>query len=127
SDDPLIGIEASKDRDFAPFRQTGFELKLVRISDSFVLNLQTERNIAFVLQIRGHDLAETFGRRARDWRFRRQKRDCYDKGNTAFHLQQSAAKNKQRDVEINNQSGDIDERVDERRGGGPGAESQPTQ
>jgi hypothetical protein len=37
--------------------------KPVRIGDALILNLKTQKKIAFALQIRRHDLAETFRHR----------------------------------------------------------------
>src|ERR1700745_644028 len=59
----FVWIETFKDGDFRPIAQSQFGLDLVRIGNPFVLNLETQREITFRLEVWRGDLVQPFGGR----------------------------------------------------------------
>ena len=59
-ENPLVRLKPAEHRYLSPFRQPQFGLQLIRIGNPLVLNLQTQGEIAFWLQIGRHDLTQTF-------------------------------------------------------------------
>src|SRR5215471_1600263 len=62
TEDPFVGLKSTKHRHFAPIGQAQFTLKLIRIRNAFVLDLEAERKITLRFQIGSHDLAQSFCR-----------------------------------------------------------------
>ena len=85
-ENPFVRLKPTKYRDLAPGRQPHLGLQLVRIGDALILNLETQREIAFLLQIRRDDLAKAFGRGVRERRRCCQKYDGQAKASGTFHL-----------------------------------------
>ena len=60
-ENPIVGLKPAEYRHFRPFRYAKLSLQFIRISNSFVLNLQADRQIARALKIGRNDLAQAFG------------------------------------------------------------------
>lgn len=57
AEDPFVRLEPAKHGYLSPIRQTEFGLQLVRVGNPFILNLETQRQLSFRLQVGRHDLA----------------------------------------------------------------------
>src|SRR5262244_2652037 len=57
AEDPFIRLKSPKHSHLSPSRQTKLGLQLIRIRNPLVLDLKTQREVSFRLQIRRDDLA----------------------------------------------------------------------
>jgi hypothetical protein len=72
-------------------------LQLIGVRNALVLDLKTQREIPFFLQIRGHDLAQTFGGSERRGAAQKNKNHCRDdrdvrRDSFMEHVQHGASK-----------------------------------